>query len=57
MEFRLRFLENEFFWGGAVANGLDMPITAGSEYARDYTDGGRNQLRRLLPAELPLMLL
>lgn len=47
MEFRLRFLENEFFWGGAVANGLDMPITAGSEYARDYTDGGRNQLMPL----------
>ncbi|MBQ2755112.1 MAG: glycoside hydrolase [Oscillospiraceae bacterium] len=36
MEFRVAFLGGEYFWGGAVACGTDMPINAHSSYCRDY---------------------
>ena len=47
MQYKVRFLENEFFWGGSVGNGVDMPITADSKYERDYTKGGSNQMMPL----------
>ncbi|MBQ7921905.1 MAG: glycoside hydrolase [Clostridia bacterium] len=47
MVYRIKFLENEYFWGGAVAGGTDMPIHAASTYVRDYRKGGRNQMMPL----------
>lgn len=38
MKFCVTFLEGEYFWGGAVANGTDMPINVQSNYFRDYTN-------------------
>ena len=47
MEYRVKFLENEYFYGGAVVNSTDMPISSGSRYDRDYTRGGGNQMMPL----------
>lgn len=47
MEFKVKFSDNEYFWGGSVANGTDMPICKDSPYKRDYTLGGGNQMMPL----------
>jgi len=47
MIYRVAFLENEYFWGGSVATGTDMPIHADSHYERDYTRVIGNQMMPL----------
>lgn len=39
MEYRVKFLENEYFRGGTGAYGTDMPINADSHYTRDLRYG------------------
>ena len=43
MHFKTKILENEYFWGGEVASGTDMPISKGSRYCRDYRICAHNQ--------------
>ncbi len=47
MEFRVKFREGEYFWGGPTAAGTDMPIHAGSNYTRDWTHNPHNQMMPL----------
>ncbi len=44
MEFRLKIKENEYFWGGAVGCGTDMPIGKDSDYYRDFRTWAHNQM-------------
>ena len=43
MLFKTKILENEYFWGGEVASGTDMPISKGGRYCRDYRIYAHNQ--------------
>ena len=52
MLFRLKIKENEYFWGGAVADGADMPITIGSTYSKDYRNDASNQFMPLFLSSL-----
>ncbi|MBO5374852.1 MAG: glycoside hydrolase [Clostridia bacterium] len=52
MEFRVKFKENEFFWGGAVADGTDMPINSNSHYCKDYKFDAHNQMMPLFLSSL-----
>ncbi|MBR3691858.1 MAG: glycoside hydrolase [Clostridia bacterium] len=52
MEYRVKFLEGEYFWGGSVERGTDMPIHAGSNYRRDFSKGGSNQMMPLFLSNL-----
>ena len=47
MEYRVKFLPGEYFWGGATVFGTDMPINAESAYSRDFTLDPRNQMMPL----------
>ncbi|MFC3802639.1 glycoside hydrolase family 31 protein [Cohnella sp. GCM10012308] len=45
---RIPLLENEYWWGGAVSDGVQMPFS-GRDHARDlYGDAGYNQASPLL---------
>lgn len=52
MLFRLKIKENEYFWGGAVADGTDMPIAIGSTYSKDYRNDASNQFMPLFLSSL-----
>ena len=43
MTFKTKILENEYFWGGDVASGTDMPISSSSKYCRDFRIHAHNQ--------------
>lgn len=47
MEFRIKFLPGEYFWGGSTANATDMPISQSSGYCRDYRTNPVNQMTPL----------
>lgn len=47
MEFRVKFLPGEYFWGGSTAFGADMPISAESEYNMDFIALPSNQMTPL----------
>ena len=47
MEFRIKIKENEYFWGGAVGNGTDMPINKHSKYCQDFRHDASNQMMPL----------
>ena len=47
MELRVKIKENEYFWGGAVADGTSMPISIGSDYSRDFRSDAHNQFMPL----------
>lgn len=36
MIFRLKIQDDEYFWGGEVASGTDMPISKDSKCNRDF---------------------
>ncbi len=42
--FSVSFLPGEYFWGGAVAWGEEMPLYAGKTYERDFRIDPRNQM-------------
>ena len=43
MFFKTKILENEYFWGGDVNSGYDMPIGKDSTYSRDFRYRAHNQ--------------
>ena len=43
MEKRIKFLKDEFFWGGPTCNGKSMPISADSDYRIDLRESMQNQ--------------
>ena len=47
MEFRVKIKENEYFWGGPVGCGTDMPVTKDSKYERDFRTWAHNQMMPL----------
>lgn len=47
MEFRVKFLENEYFWGGPTAFGTQMPIHAKSDYCGEWRIDPPNQMMPL----------
>ena len=52
MLFRLKIKENEYFWGGAVSDGADMPINKNSLYSRDFRNDAHNQFMPLFLSSL-----
>lgn len=47
MLFKTKIKENEYFWGGEVASGTQMPISATSNYCRDFRADAHNQMMPL----------
>ena len=47
MIFKLEIKENEYFWGGAVGNGIEMPINKNSTYCHDFRQDAHNQFMPL----------
>lgn len=47
MLFKVKIRENECFWGGAVADGLGMPISKDSTYSMDFREDAHNQMMPL----------
>ncbi len=47
MLFKVKFLENEYFWGGSSCYGTDMPLYNGKEYCRDFRIDPVNQFMPL----------
>ncbi len=43
MQFRVKFLDNEYFWGGPTCAGTGMPICEKSSYNADFTRAMPNQ--------------
>ncbi|MBO5286913.1 MAG: glycoside hydrolase [Clostridia bacterium] len=43
MNFKVKILNDEFFWGGEVASGTQMPIHKDSVYDRDFRCDANNQ--------------
>ncbi len=43
MIFKTQILDDEYFWGGEVASGTDMPISKESVYNRDFRTFAHNQ--------------
>ena len=43
MQYRVKFLDNEYFWGGPTCNGTAMPINSQSKYSADFTRAMPNQ--------------
>ena len=43
MIFKTKILDNEYFWGGDVDSGAQMPVSKDSVYSRDFTKWARNQ--------------
>lgn len=48
MILRFKIIDGEYFWGGDVANGTDMPITKGSVYNKDFRTDSHNQMMPLV---------
>ena len=44
MIFKTKIKDNEYFWGGDVASGTQMPISKNSTYSRDFRDDAHNQM-------------
>ena len=44
MEFRVKFLPNEYFFGGPTSKATDMPLYAGKKYEDDFLFNPRNQM-------------
>ncbi|MBQ8509220.1 MAG: glycoside hydrolase [Clostridia bacterium] len=47
MEYRVKFLPGELFWGGPTVNGTEMPIAAGCTWSRDMRRRPVNQFMPL----------
>ena len=47
MKFKVKIKENEYFWGGPVGCGTDMPINKDSKYDRDFRAWAHNQMMPL----------
>ena len=47
MQYRVKFLDNEYFWGGPTCWGTDMPINSNSNYTADFTRAMPNQFSPL----------
>lgn len=43
MEFKVKFLPGEYFWGGSTAFGTEMPICEKSSFSRDFRVDAPNQ--------------
>lgn len=43
MELKVKILDGEYFWGGDVNSGYDMPVCKDSEYNRDFRYSAHNQ--------------
>lgn len=52
MIFKLEIKENEYFWGGAVGNGIEMPINKNSTYYHDFRQDAHNQFMPLFLSTL-----
>ena len=43
MKYQFKMLEGECWWGGSAMDGMDCPLTAQSEFVRDYERQAENQ--------------